>query len=224
MARETLTREQIIRAAVELLDAEGVDGLSMRRLGSRLGAGATSLYWHVANKADLVVQVADEVCAEVGLLDPGEVGWRAAAETLARDFYQALTRHPWLSAALGSYVVYGPNIARWMDHAGVVLESAGLRGLDVEWATNAILTYTLGTATAEATASAWYARMHREGTSEDEWREAAARTERINQPFPRLRARQELAHDRDPEELRIESFEFGLQAILDGVQARLPSE
>src|SRR5690348_10986222 len=50
----TLSRAQIVRAAMEILDTEGMDALSMRRLGSRLGAGATSIYWHVAHKDELL--------------------------------------------------------------------------------------------------------------------------------------------------------------------------
>ena len=47
MPRDTLTREQIIQAAIDLLDAEGLEGLNMRALGMRLGSAATAVYWHV---------------------------------------------------------------------------------------------------------------------------------------------------------------------------------
>ena len=61
----SLSREQIVRAAIELLDAEGAAGLSMRRLGTKLGSGATSLYWHVANKDELLELAVDEVLGEI---------------------------------------------------------------------------------------------------------------------------------------------------------------
>ena len=51
MPRDTLTREQIVRAAIDLLDAEGLEGLNMRSLGTRLGSAATAVYWHVGSKA-----------------------------------------------------------------------------------------------------------------------------------------------------------------------------
>ena len=60
-ARETLSTAQIVRTAIHLLDTEGVAGLSMRKLGARLDAGATSLYWHVQTKDDLLELVIDAV-------------------------------------------------------------------------------------------------------------------------------------------------------------------
>jgi AcrR family transcriptional regulator len=50
MPRDTLTREQIVKAAMELLDDEGLEGLNMRALGRRLGSAATAVYWHVGSK------------------------------------------------------------------------------------------------------------------------------------------------------------------------------
>jgi AcrR family transcriptional regulator len=92
-ARETLIRDQIVRAAVELLDADGLDGLSMRRLGSRLGSSATAVYWHVKDKADLVVLAADAVWAEIDLPDVEAVGWRGAATSMAHGLYAKKESH-----------------------------------------------------------------------------------------------------------------------------------
>src|SRR5215813_9588524 len=74
----TLSRDQIVRASVELLDAEGLAGFSMRRPGAKLGAGATSLYWHVTNKNGLLELAVDAVMGEIEIPDPDEVGWRTA--------------------------------------------------------------------------------------------------------------------------------------------------
>ena len=54
MPRDTLTRGQIVQAAIELLDAEGLEGLNMRALGQRLGSSATAVYWHVGSKENLI--------------------------------------------------------------------------------------------------------------------------------------------------------------------------
>src|SRR5947209_15413288 len=59
MPRDTLTREQIVSAAIDLLDAEGLEGLNMRALGQRLGSAATSVYWHVGSKDNLIALAAD---------------------------------------------------------------------------------------------------------------------------------------------------------------------
>ena len=94
MPRDTLTLEQIVTAAVGLLDDEGLEGLNMRALGNRLDSAATAVYWHVGGKDDLVRLAADSAWHEVGLPDPGKIGWRAAAEQMARrDLDQTSVQH-----------------------------------------------------------------------------------------------------------------------------------
>jgi AcrR family transcriptional regulator len=61
MPRDTLTREQIVGAAIDLLDADGLEGLNMRALGQRLGSAATAVYWHVGSKDNLIALAADQV-------------------------------------------------------------------------------------------------------------------------------------------------------------------
>ena len=59
--RQPLSRDQIVAAAIRLIDAEGLEGFSMRRLGQALGSGATSVYWHVKDKDQLIDLVLDEI-------------------------------------------------------------------------------------------------------------------------------------------------------------------
>ena len=66
-ARPPLTRERVLREAIRIADADGVDALSMRRLGQALGVEAMSLYHHVANKADLMNGILDLVTEEIEL-------------------------------------------------------------------------------------------------------------------------------------------------------------
>jgi len=80
--RQPLTRDQIVGAAIKLIDAEGLEGFSMRRLGQELGAGATTLYWHVKDKDQLIDLVLDESALEVRLDDDagcavGATAWQA---------------------------------------------------------------------------------------------------------------------------------------------------
>ena len=94
MPRDTLTREQIVSAAIDLLDAEGLEGLNMRALGQRLGSAATAVYWHVGSKDNLIALAADQVWSEIARPDPDAAGWQAAAAAMATDLYATLTRHP----------------------------------------------------------------------------------------------------------------------------------
>src|SRR3954464_11846314 len=92
--KEQLTRERIVTEAVHLLDEEGMEALSMRTLGQRLGAGATSLYRHVASKDELIGSVADEVYAEIDdpqISDPSS--WRLATNAVAHSLRQTGLRN-----------------------------------------------------------------------------------------------------------------------------------
>src|SRR3569623_2659091 len=89
-----LSRVQIVRASLELLDADGIAGLSMRRLGTRLGSGATSLYWYVNTKDELLDLCIDECLGEVHV--PAGEDWRESLRTAARALRDMVLRHPWL--------------------------------------------------------------------------------------------------------------------------------
>src|SRR5690349_21642706 len=117
----TLDRDQIVRAALAMLDEEGLPGLSMRRLGTRLGAGATSLYWHVANKDDLLELVVDEVLGEIYVPEPGDTHWRMALSVMANGMRTAFLRHPWVLSLLGTKPTLGPNAMRMGERSVALL-------------------------------------------------------------------------------------------------------
>src|SRR5207248_11528910 len=70
MARERLTRERVVEAAIALVDAEGIDALTMRRLGKELGVEGMALYTHVENKDGLLNAVSQQILSELELPDP----------------------------------------------------------------------------------------------------------------------------------------------------------
>src|SRR6266496_4171516 len=92
--RKPLSRERILDTALALVDEEGIEALSMRKLGQALGYEAMSLYNHVANKDDLLDGILDLVLAESE--PPSPVGdWDAAIRESAISVHDALRRHPW---------------------------------------------------------------------------------------------------------------------------------
>jgi TetR/AcrR family transcriptional regulator, tetracycline repressor protein len=99
--RETLTREKVLHAAMALVDEDGLDGLSMRRLATALDVHAMSLYNHVSNKADLLDGIAEHAFGQVELPDP-ELAWPEQVRALALSMYQVLSRHPAVSVALAT--------------------------------------------------------------------------------------------------------------------------
>ncbi|MFG2295512.1 TetR/AcrR family transcriptional regulator [Streptomyces sp. NPDC048603] len=222
MPRDTLTREQIIRAAIELLDAEGLEGLNMRSLGKRLGSAATAVYWHVKNKDNLVILASDEVWNEVGLPDLDAVDWRTAATSMAQDLYTMITRHPWLVMALASQPLYGPNKARHDDHSLAVYEAAGFVGAEADQATASVFMFVLGSTLGMSASISVNRRLSQGGgNAQALLEEAMAQATEIASRFPRLRARLDAYADAEYAAAPEKSFEFGLQAVLDGLEDRL---
>jgi AcrR family transcriptional regulator len=222
MPRQTLTRAQIVEAAIELLDADGVDGLSMRRLGTRLGSAATAVYWHVQSKDNLVVLAGAAVWAEIDLPDPRAVGWRSAATTLASGLYAMVSRHAWLVPAMGTHLIYGPAKARHDEHCLTVYEAAGFTGADADAAMSTVFLFVLGRALVDAAERAWRRRVRRDGGDpEAQLQHVIKEAHDVAAEFPRLRARLEALGDTDPSALPDRGFEFGLQTILDGLEAQL---
>lgn len=123
MARGTLTREAILDAAVAIADADGLEALSMRRLGSGLGVEAMSLYNHVAKKEDLLRGIVDRVWDELDLaLD--ERDWRAALHRLCGSAHRAMLAHRWFFQLPVAYG--GPARMRVIDATLAHLDAGGV--------------------------------------------------------------------------------------------------
>jgi len=222
MARDTLTREQIVKIAIDLLDTEGLEGLNMRALGQRLGSAATAVYWHVGSKDNLIALAADQAWHEIALPDPAAIGWRAAAAAMATSLHAMLTRHPWLVQAFGTQVLYGTGKARHDDHSLAIYEAAGFTGAQAGQAMATVFTFVLGNALGVAAAASLTRQLGRDGGNAEQLiRDHMANASDIARQFPRLRARLETAAIADYGAAPEGSFEFGLQAILDGLEAQL---
>ncbi|MFD5319706.1 TetR/AcrR family transcriptional regulator [Streptomyces sp. NPDC127098] len=222
MARDTLTTDQIVQAAIELLDEEGLDGLNMRSLGKRLGSAATAIYWHIKTKDDLVRLAGDAIWDEIELPDVEAVDWRTAATALATGMHAMLGRHPWFGQAFGSYLLYGPGKSRHDDLSLAVYEKAGFAAADADRAAATVFVHVLGSALGPAAEVSLTRRLGRNG--EDARRKLAdtvARAAEIAARFPRLRERLDTAAAVEYAGAPENSFEFGLRAILDGFEARL---
>ncbi|MFF9485562.1 TetR/AcrR family transcriptional regulator [Streptomyces sp. NPDC014676] len=220
--REQLTREQIVAAAIELLDAEGVEALSMRRLGTRLNAAATSLYRHVANKDELIELVVDDVYGELRAPDvPDPTQWRAAVARTAADLRAMTLRHPWIAPELGQVglVHIGPNAMRMSSGLLAQFEAAGFPPDETDRAVGTLMAYVIGIATSEA---AYLSLIARSGRTEQEW-VAGLRPafDEASRQHPRLREGGSARQDVHPRQIRDDDFAYGLDRVLDGLAARL---
>ncbi|WP_069167203.1 TetR/AcrR family transcriptional regulator [Nocardia altamirensis] len=213
-----LTREHIVTEAVALLDAEGMEALTMRQLGTRLNAGATSLYRHVANRDELIELVVDEVYGEIrvrAITDGAD--WRSAAEDCAESVRAMILRHPWMASTLGqvglSYL--GPNVMQLNDGLVGLFEVGGFPAQETGDAISALMSYVIGMGIAEA---AWLAMLTRSGQTEQEFvAQLRPAAEAAAKDYPRF---QQNDWDSDPTEVRDRKFRYGLVRILDGLEAR----
>ncbi len=123
-ARAPLSREQVLRAAVDIADEGGLETLSMRELGRRLGVEAMSLYNHVVNKDDVLDGMVGLVVGEIDL-PAAEAGWREAMRQRAVSALRVFRRHPWASVLIDSRIGGGPERLRYFEAIIRALRRAG---------------------------------------------------------------------------------------------------
>ena len=129
--REPLTKGRIIQAALRIMDAEGLDGVTMRRVGRELGVEAMSLYNHVRDKDDILAGVCEEVLSSVPT--PPVDDWEEAARQAAHGFRRALLEHPHVITLMTGrkQSFTNPESLRTYDYVLDLFHRAGLSG--AEW-------------------------------------------------------------------------------------------
>jgi len=197
----------------------------MRALGRRLDSAATAVYWHVGSKDHLIVLAADRVWNEIALPDLTAVDWRTAATQMATELHAMLTRHHWMVQVFGSYPAYGLGKARHDDHSLAIFEAAGFAGADADRAMATLFTFVLGNALGPAAEASLMRKLRGEdGDPEELMRDTMASAREIAARFPRLRARLGSAAAERYGAAPEKTFEFGLRAIIEGLEARLVAD
>ncbi|WP_406280552.1 TetR/AcrR family transcriptional regulator [Nocardia sp. NBC_00881] len=210
-----LRREQIIAAAVEILDAEGLESLSMRKLGAKLGAGATSLYWYVANKEELLELVLDEFWGMVQTPEPEQASWRELLTTFAYSLRATIRAHPWMASLVGQLPSMGPNSLRLSDRLRRAFVRAGFQGVDIYLASGTVMSFVLGQVIPE---TAWEKAYSGSDIDLDSMRRAM---EGLAVDYPEMLEDYRATAPIDPEAGRAMAFDFGLLCVMDGLEARL---
>jgi AcrR family transcriptional regulator len=215
-----LSRELIVRTAVELADAEGPEAISMRRIARQLGAGTMSPYWYVADREALLAYMLDHAMADLNLPESPSGAWRADLELLAREFLAVCRRHAWLPLVLGtSPYLLAPQALRPVEFCFAALRP---HLADVRHA-GAILrllnNYVVGAALREATETRTGRRYDDPG---DERAATVAYLQQVvatgrypafAELIPTIIAGRDLSLD--------EHFGLGLECLLDGIGKRL---
>jgi AcrR family transcriptional regulator len=200
-----LSLERIVATAVELLDAEGVDGLTMRRLADRVGSGAMSLYWHVDNKEAVFDLALDSVLEYRAPPQTGESrDWRGEVFHMLEDWRASMLRHPW-SASLLPRRALGPNILGRLELLSKTLSRAGVADADLNVAIWSLWNYVMGATITRASFD----------LSDDDRAAAQQRLTRLSERYPTIE-RSRLLLDNDWGGV----FRKGLDFLLDGLAPR----
>jgi AcrR family transcriptional regulator len=146
--RAPLSRDRVLRAALELADEGGTGALTMQQIGRRLGVEAMSLYRHVRNKDDILDGIVDLVFAEIEL-PADRSSWRTVLRARSISARAALRRHPWAITLMESRMAPGPANLRSHDDTLSVLLDSGCSATMATHAYNLVDSYVLGFALQE---------------------------------------------------------------------------
>lgn len=207
--RPPLSRERVLRAAIEVADQDGLESLTMRRLGGHLGVEAMSLYKHVANKDEILDGIIDLVIGEI-VLPSIEAEWRAAMRQRAVSAREVLSSHPWAIGMMESRATMGPAALRYTDTVIGCLRGGGF---SVRMTAHAFLlldSYIYGFVVQETSAPF--------RSTEDTAERAGAVLETLpTDEYPHL-AEMAGEHAAGPGHDYADGFEFGLELILDALE------
>jgi AcrR family transcriptional regulator len=210
-----LTRERVLGEAVRLADAGGIGSLTMRRLAQALGVEAMSLYHHVRNKDEILSGIADLVVDEYEL-PQGELGWKEAIRRTAISAHAVLLRHRWAAGLLLSGSTPSQARLRYMDALLGTLRRAGFSAEMTDHAYHALDSHIMGF-------TLWIVGMDLpEKEAFDNL--AADFLERLSREDLPYLAEHVEQHLRPRDGTEPSEFEFGLDLVLDGLEAILEAD
>ncbi len=212
--RGPLSRERVLDAAIDLADRGGIESLTMRKLAQELGVEAMSLYYHVANKDEILNAIGDMVVREIEPPTTGE-DWRAAIRRSAMSAHEVLLRHRWAAGLLLSSSGASEARLRYMDSILGALRSAGFSAEMTDHAYHALESHIMGF-------TLWLVGMDL-GSREDVAALATAFLQELPPDMPHLAEHVEQhLKPRSPDDEG--EFAFGLDLILDGLGRYLDAE
>jgi len=140
---DALSKERIVEAAIEILDADGESALTFRALAARLATGSGAIYWHVADKNELLAATTDAVVARVmtGIVADAEP--RRAIRDIALGVFDAIDAHPWVGAQL-TREPWRSAMLSIFEGIGGRLQALGVPEVAQFDAASALLNYILG--------------------------------------------------------------------------------
>jgi AcrR family transcriptional regulator len=222
-----LSREEIVRTAIAVADAEGPHSISMRRIARELNAGAMSLYWHVSSKEELLDLMLDAIHGELTeTAITGDV--RADLRAMALSQRAMLRRHNWVMPFMSGRPPMGPNSLRNIERALGIFAAAHVPGETTMTMLTSVITYVIGAVGREQQEERSQLDQDRAGDrlglSPEEMHEVFWEfMQRIMESgrYPHFTEMIKTGVDPDALESQDDRFEFGLDCLLDGIVSRL---
>jgi AcrR family transcriptional regulator len=213
-AKAPLTRDRIVAAAIEILDRDGLDAVSTRRVAEDLGTGSASLYAHVTSRDELLELMVDRIAGEIEVPEPDPARWRDQLRAFAQHAQQVWTAHSDIARASLATIPTGPNRLRIVEGLLAILRAAGFSGQVASWAVDRLLIYI----DADVYEGSLYAAKVKQGLDVEEY-VSSIRDYYRKLPadrFPLIAAMADtIAADGG------QRFEFGLDLLIAGLATRL---
>lgn len=218
--KQRLSTAEVVNAAIALADKEGVRALSMRKVAEAVGVSPMSVYTYLPSKAELLDLMFDRLLGDTADPDDTVVGWRAKLAFMARERWTLSERHPWLLDLATHRPPLGPNMMQKAVAMLTAVANMGLSSEETGLAVDVLQDYISG-----ALRSAREAREAEQlsGLSDEQWFSIVwpvlekhldpKSVETVSHLSEERRAR-----SRSPDQ-RTARFEFGLQRVLDGLEA-----
>jgi AcrR family transcriptional regulator len=201
-----LGRADVVRAALAIADAEGLEAVSIRRVAADLGVRPMALYTHIASKDDLVALMLHEMSGELLVPEPLPDDWREALREIARRAYAAYVQHSWALQAFGRGTRVGPNMLRRAEQSAAAVAPLDLSPADAWTALSIVHDWTIGHA------------LHVVTLREDSELEG-----RLGDADPAEFPRMSQVFGVGREQSRDTVFDTALEAVLDGIEQRFAS-
>lgn len=210
--RNTLSRSLIVEAALELIDAAGLDAVTMPNIARRLGVGTMSLYRHVGDKGDLIEAVAERVMGQIAVPDGADDDWEGRVVGYLRALRETATAHPALGRILADHGLTAGPVFVQLETVHGILVRAGFAPCDAVRAFYSLFTYVFGFVLWELP------RVHQQPAAAyaAAWNSALDALDPND--YPQLNAlRSDLITAAS-----VDQFEYGIGLLVEALRARLP--
>jgi AcrR family transcriptional regulator len=205
--RTGLTREQILSVALEVLDRDGLEALSMRRIATELGVGTMTVYSYFRDKDELLDGVIDAGAQQLGATVP-DAPWKESLRALAFELHHELAQHSFIAQLRQRRPILSPGALRWTEAVLEVLHRAGFSADEAPQALRPLFLYTF----------AYTAFSPDEATDSARRASLAASVSLPPEQYPRI---VQSAHALADSMTGETTFAYGLDRLLDGLEAQL---